>query len=277
MSTAGTLQQTIYFFPSLLRIVATLLIFIFHFYAVSGVEIWWIASYAIMAFCFLTGYLSSITLHERVKWLVKRYYAIMIPYWFVIVPVIIINHFVHYKNISAFDIGLTLACGSLFIDERLYSLSWYITFILILYLYVLIESFVDKKLLAKAAGLLFFGFFLHTFFYFLAYLIGCYSKNIKRNAPAINKYRLFAFSVQRYCYSFFLVHGGVILFFYHKAGLNSYYLFSSSIIVSIVLSFIVYRMTLVVNKVLMHKTYSLILLLSRSVCKFSSTLGNKKH
>ena len=207
------------FFLGIARIAATIGIFMFHFLALTGGDRHNIDFYAILTFCFLTGYLSFGAHKEPLKWLYRRLSSILVPYWFVIIPVVILNRIVHYKETTLTMDVITVLGGNLFLNNPIYIIAWYITFVNIMYIFLFLQSATTNNILRLvfwAAGWIFFGVYLHKPYYFIAFSIGYFGAilfplpqmKIKEMKPG----NRIIFSVQDKCYAFFLIHGGVLIF-----------------------------------------------------------------
>ena len=59
--------------PSVARLIATIAIFVFHYRALIGKHHYHLNVYAILTFCFLSGYLSKGRLLNPHKWFIRRY------------------------------------------------------------------------------------------------------------------------------------------------------------------------------------------------------------
>ncbi len=114
---------------SVLRIFATSGIFIFHLLGLYDKNNKGIDYLSILIFCLLTGYLSYGIKSNPYNWLKKRFLSILIPYWIVIVPALIINRIICYKNTSILSDVITLLGGNLFLETKVYVIAWYITFV----------------------------------------------------------------------------------------------------------------------------------------------------
>lgn len=203
---------------SLLRIAAALGIFTYHFSMLSGNHNEGLFLISIYIFCFLTGYLSYSIYRHPLYWLVRRFYSIMIPYWFIIIPALLINRIISYKETSLAKDIASLLGGSLFIDDRVYMISWYITFVLLLYLFVFLQSAAEnttQSLLTWLLGILFFSLILQMPDFFMLFATGLILSRIHPPPPkgfSQNNYPgKFLFYLQDKCYAFFLIHGGVLL------------------------------------------------------------------
>ena len=220
-----TKSNTIQLWPSLVRIGAMLWIFIFHYLIMLDVACYPFSEsmYPIMIFCFLSGYFSTTINVAPQKWIVKRYFRIMVPYWIVMVTMIIVNYYVQYKKTTPVEITIILSGGSLFLHDPLYIISWFITLILLLYatvyLYTLIRSPYKWLFLAIA-------FYLslqkpYATYYFVSFFLGFFFRKQldKKDRISAEKSRFsvkissFFFKIQAYTYCFFLVHGAALHLF----------------------------------------------------------------
>ncbi len=168
---------------SVLRISATAGIFIFHLLGLYGKNNQGMDFISLLIFCLLTGYLSSGIKSGTYEWLKKRFLSILLPYWIVIVPVLIINRIVCYKNTTILLDFITLLGGNMFLKTKVYVIAWYITFVLLLYCFIFFQSFFTNfflKALAWLAGLLVFSMIFHKGYYFtsfgLGFYLGCITK-----------------------------------------------------------------------------------------------------
>lgn len=232
---------------SLARLIATIVIYIFHYMRLLGYSGYRLDFYAILAFCFLSGYFIRINKADKYKWIIKRYLAIMIPYWLVIFPIVVLNQLFNYKeNLSASEYIVTIIGGNMFLDNPIYVIAWYVTFIIILYGYAFIESFCETwsmKIIAMASALLLF-IYLEKWCYFLVFLIGLRMSTLCPIGWPKESDRLWIaiastlFVSQKYCYSFFLVHGAVLLFFCHTAFFSQVTIFFVSFVTTLMLSIV---------------------------------------
>jgi hypothetical protein len=236
--------------PSVARLAATGAIFVFHFLGLLEYDQYALDFYAILTYCFLSGYLARINKGARLKWGITRYFRIMIPYWLVIIPVVLANEVVQYKTVTWIEDTVTIFGGNLFLENPPYVIAWYITFVLILYAYAIIESFFRSYslVICMILGAVAFGFWLGQGYYFLAFVVGLrLSRWWRPEYPIIRVSWLSRYSsqwlfvAQRYCYSFFLVHGAVLLFFVKKTSISENTIFIASFFLSSVLSVVIYR------------------------------------
>ncbi len=234
--------------PSVARLTATGAIFLFHYLGLLEYDQYRLDFFAIMTFCFLSGYLIKIDKKARHEWAIMRYFGIMVPYWLVIIPVMVVNEVIQYKTVSPAEYVVTLFGGNLFLENPLYVLAWYVTFVLILYAYIFAESFFRSYMvvICRLIGAVIFVFLFRKGFYFIAFFVGIFMSGRQRSESDIGGDRrigdvsLWLFVAQRYCYSFFLVHGAVLLFFVKKTNVSEIVLFSVSFFLSAVLSVAVY-------------------------------------
>ncbi len=245
-TTRPTSQPLIW--PSIARLLATFGIFIFHFQGLYGYSRYKLDFYAILIFCFLSGYLARIDKKARYKWLITRYFGIMVPYWLVIIPVFLANEIVEYKHISFFEYIVSFAGGNMFLHNPLYVIAWYVTFVLLLYLYVFIESFFRSYplVVCMAVSFFIFSYFFGEGYYFVAFVIGLrlsgwYPAKDRVQDSLMYNISSWMFVCQRYCYSFFLIHGASILFFVKVVNSPSTTTFINSLFLSIVLSIVIYH------------------------------------
>ena len=205
---------------SILRLIATAGIFLFHILGIYNLNNKYIDFISILIFCFLSGFLGAKVDVQPHKWIVKRFFSIMIPYWLIIIPVVIINRIIHYKNTTIFMDLITIAGGNLFLKNPVYVIAWYITFVLLLYLFLYIKSISRlPEIFIWPIGYYIIGYFFNKDWYFISFAFGyLLSRNISYPIKSIRfetRIGLILFDIQKHCYSFFLVHGGIILFLYH--------------------------------------------------------------
>ena len=236
--------------PSAIRLTATLAIFIFHFLGLLKYHQYRLDFYAIVVFSFLSGYLSSGINSDRQLWLKKRYLNIMVPYWIVIIPILCATIIFSYKPISWLKVGAALSGCNMFIDDPVYVISWYITFVMLLYLYIFIESLYKQQyIFIMLIGLIIFSVLLHKIFYFIAFVIGIRLASHHTNIPILIRSSLYfkvsrvLFVVQKYCYPFFLIHGGVLLIFTKKATIRPIFILLSSFVLACAFSVILHAVS----------------------------------
>ncbi|WP_300463396.1 acyltransferase family protein [Desulfobacula sp.] len=212
---------------SCLRILATAGIFFFHILGLYGFDNRGIDFFSIIIFCFLSGYLLHSVKLNSFGWLKSRFLSIMIPYWLVIVPVLIINRIISYKETTVLGDFITLLGGNMFLRTKVYVIAWYITFVLLLYAFVYVQSFFENpllKVLIWMVGLFIFGIILNKFYYFMSFGIGFFLSNIfippDKNIAKSNHLSKALFVAQGHCYGFFLIHGGVLLCLFNILNFN---------------------------------------------------------
>ncbi len=65
------------------------------------------------------------------------------------------------------------------------------------------------------------------------------------------------FIIQKYCYSFFLIHGAILLLFVEKTTVSEFSLFWLSFLISAMLSVVLYAVTIPVQTIVVKKTLNL--------------------
>ncbi len=209
---------------SLLRIIATFIIYIFHVLRIYDLPGYSFDIIGISIFCFLSGWFCYPVDKPVGPWLLNKFKRILIPYWLVILIVILANAAVSYKEKTLIELVVIFLGGSLFVDNPLYIISWYITFILCLYVMVSLYNYPKhpvSKILILVLSLLFYLYIIQRpLVYLFAFVIGYYlrffvaEKQVKKSTTrvllALNRSLFF---IQNRSFSFFLLHGGVILFY----------------------------------------------------------------
>jgi len=252
---------------SLLRILATLGIFIYHFTKLSGNNVRGLDFISILIFCFLTGYLSVGIRSQPLTWLIRRIFSIMLPYWFVIIPLLCINRIISYKETSmAMDL-ITILGGNLFLNNPVYIMAWYITFVLLLYIFVFVQSMaknVIQLLLIWVSAILFGELVLHMLDYFMAFSFGLIFSIIhhppQKSVSQKNYMGKILFFLQDKCYSFFLIHGAVLLLLFNSNFLNNkFFIFIFGFLFSGFSAVFLRKITQPLIVILVNKTESTIL------------------
>lgn len=235
--------------PSVMRLVATLAIFLFHFLGLLGYYRYRLDLYSIIIFSFLSGYLSTGIHRDGTQWLKKRYFNIMVPYWIIIIPILYATVIFSYKPITLLKVLAALSGCNMFVNNPVYVDSWYITYVLLLYLYIFIESSFQQHhhyILFVPIGLFVFSFLFHKTYYFIAFIVGLrlsphYTMLIR--SYLYHKVSSILFLVQRYCYPFFLIHGSVLLFFTRKTSIHPIFILLISFISTCAFSVILHAMS----------------------------------
>lgn len=236
------------FWASMFRIIATLLIFLFHSLRQSNIAVYDLNIVGISIFCFLTGFFSYPIRGSVLTWFFNRAQKILIPYWLVIIPVIAVNYYYNYKENSLFELIIIAMGGAMFIEDPLYVVSWYITFILILYagvsLYTKFKSAINRFLFLILGVSVYYLIVHKLFIYLIMFIIGYLFKVIRSlinrdSFPTVSNSLInnSAFIIQNHCYSFFLIHGGVLIslkeFFSFKTELYIVFAFIISSVLTI--------------------------------------------
>ncbi len=225
MKAGSSFDSSPIFWASLVRLFAMNAIFLFHFLGQRGYETFNLDVFGLHAFVFISGYFAFQNKISPLKWLKKRFLKILVPYWSVILVVIIINALIGYKSSSLFKDAMTFLGLSLFIENPVYVISWFITLILILYCFatvlMLVKNAIYRSVLMVTG---FFAFlilvpssdFFYIFFFggflFRQFFSGFRVLKIKPK-ERMHAFNRALFLVQSHCYSFFLIHGGILLFF----------------------------------------------------------------
>lgn len=138
--------------------------------------------------------------------------------------------FFKYKDVGASEIFFLIIGGNLFIENKLYVITWFISVIIFLYLCVYVLSFVKNlfiKILITSALIAILIKFNIPYYFFISFASGYFLHNIFIKSDLESKtflskrknvkiFRMFAgplLLVQNYSYEFFLMHGGILLFF----------------------------------------------------------------
>jgi hypothetical protein len=184
----------------------------------------------------------------------------------VIFPVIVANQVFQYKPVGLWTQIVTILGGNLFLDNPLYVIAWYVTFVLLLYVYAVAESFCNswQKIICMAVGaaLFYSGSFVGK--YFIAFIVGLRLSDwrpLRSSAEVGNARRRiasFLFVIQRYCYRFFLLHGAVLLIFAKKAAVSAHGLFWLSLTATAVLSIVLHSVARLLERFAVDKTLQLI-------------------
>ena len=253
-------NKSIELIPSLARISATFGIFLFHYRGMSNLQTYHIDFYSLLVFSFLSGYLVNNAKQKPLYWLSNRLLNILIPYWLVMAGVFLTNSFVNYKPITFTKVIVAFLGGNLFIQDPLYVITWYITFVLLLYMYIFLELSINKKnwYLLLIGGGCFFSFVIAAQYYFFSSYIGLRLGQKFRNRPTFSHKintltRIVCFEVQKYCYCFFLVHGGVLLFCFHLFPAHNYLIFFLALVSSIFLSVVVFKIATPIQNTILHR------------------------
>ncbi len=225
-------SQILSAYLSLARIIATAGIFLFHVYSLLGIDNKGIDTASISIFCFLSGYLSFGIQDNPSTWLCKRTIKLMIPYWIIITPVILINRVISFKEATLLSDIMAFLGFNLFVKNPIYLISWYITFVLLLYVFLFIFFIQNKtwlRVIIWLAGLLFFCLILKMKYYFISFSFGLFFMIMtgRPNTTISHKDYInrFLFTLQGKCFCFFLVHGGILAFLRYELGASKVSLF----------------------------------------------------
>lgn len=246
---------------SIARIIACGMIFVYHHAGLYGKSLNPLDFYAILIFVFLSGYFSfqndASNKKFHITWLFRRIKSIMIPYWQVILFVIVVNEICKYKDTTPLKNLIIMLGGSMFLDDPLYVISWFITLILMLYFFIFafnISSNKSYKVFIFAIGFTF-SVVLNKYFYFLAFCCGYAFKPVKEKHidSSITLNISFTLSkvfflIQNYCYSFFLLHGGVLVLLIKVFELSPVNSFIVSFVITLIAAFFHHNFSVMLQK-----------------------------
>jgi hypothetical protein len=228
--------------PSVARIGATFGIFLFHYLGMLNLQTYQLDFYCLLVFSFLTGYLTHSVRLSPLCWLFNRLQTIMIPYWLVMTVVFVVNAHVGYKPMTLNKVILAYLGCNMFVEDPIYVVTWYITFVLLLYIHIFIDFLIGEKYrwLLIAAGLILFSFIAHTIYYYISFCIGRYLLQLKIKRKIFSDYsnviNQHLFRAQKYCYSFFLLHGGILHFSFYITHADQLLVFFLALVMSVSLS-----------------------------------------
>jgi hypothetical protein len=260
--------KSIEIWPSVARLIAISMIFVFHWLRLLERYHYRLDFKAILIFCFLSGYLINLSSGtQKFTWFIRRYFSIMVPYWLVVIPIIIANQLFQYKPATIISTMVTILGGNLFLSNPVMVTAWYITFVLLLYLYALLKSFCSSllQIVLMIVGLFSFYFLFHMdmVYYFIAFIAGLYLApwstvwRMKNRSYAYRSSAAVLFRIQRYCYSFFLIHGLVCLVFYKMTTFPVGEKFILSFLLSAFLSFFLYTIARPLESIAVDKLLKL--------------------
>jgi len=213
-----------------LRSLATFYIFIFHCNGLYGVSNFGLVNNAFAIFMFISGYYTYLNGKDINLWFKRRIKRIFIPYWIVMCGAILSNSIFKYKEVTLFEYAASLLGASFFLENKLYVISWFISIITIFY----IQTFFVWKQKGTARRLVV-AIMLSAlamainippnfiFMYQLGLLTNIALSTVFSPDIAISvtptKYKVYTVAndlvqiLQKYSYDFFLLHGGVLIFF----------------------------------------------------------------
>ena len=165
---------------SLIRLLAFLSIFFCHIAKYLDLEITHWLNVGVPIFLFMSGYLyGPKTIESSVDFYIKEFKKILIPYYVVIIPAIIL-HIIYIKDLSVSDIALVLVLGKT-VDGGGH--LWFIPYILMCYIMTPLLGEICRKIngnskciYSKLIGVIaiFSAFFLLFTSYFNFIFINCY-------------------------------------------------------------------------------------------------------
>jgi peptidoglycan/LPS O-acetylase OafA/YrhL len=216
----------------------------------------------ISIFLFVSGYITAVKNNFSSKWLARRISKIYIPYLIIIIPLILLNVITGHKNVDYNQILIEIIGGSLFVHKPFYEATWFVTFILILYIIVYLSNSISSykellMILLLSIFILCMANVQHVYFvkniyiiywvivYFTGFISGkfifkCISLS-EKNAYFDQKNTIATLS--KYSLEFYLLHGPVLFFLYNIIKLDKENLFLLSIIFTISLSIFLKKIT----------------------------------
>lgn len=229
---------------SFLRVGATLLIFIYHLQGVYEGPQYALDTVALVAFMFISGCLiNGGSANLSIQWLVRRFLRILVPYWLIMPFVIAANEIYNYKKVLVGEYVISFLVGGFFLKNSIYAISWFITFILMCYLFAYV-IFDKKKYIQIIASVLFCAaFFFHfkwVVIFAVFFVAGFFCrkitiKNKKKNMPNVGISYKILHAMQINTYYFFLLHAGVIQFSHKILALKKLECFIVSLILTSIL------------------------------------------
>ncbi|GFK93899.1 hypothetical protein NNJEOMEG_01737 [Fundidesulfovibrio magnetotacticus] len=241
---------------ALFRVLATIYIFVFHCNSLYGLSNFGLVDYAFIVFMFVSGYYAVAANVGANEWLVRRLKRIFIPYWIVTPAVLLFNHVFSYKDVGLFESVVLLLGGNFFLSHRLYVVTWFVSVIVVFYVYTYVvvkfASVLTRAVFAVVSLFIFLSLNVPAYL-FVSYNVGMLVSVAFRkfdvvgvmvsvSGPVFNLFRGFGVvfnEAQGVSYEFFLVHGGVLLLFCKVLHFGYVQAFLVSFCVSVVFSYAV--------------------------------------
>ena len=231
---------------SISRLTAVLLIFIFHFNSLFNLPTHSLGTYGLCILLFIAGYLHKRCKTYTVRWLVYRYLRIMIPFWSIFIVVIIANIVTRFKPILFPDWFLESIGLGLYARHELYSLSYFLTILLLFSLSMYSFKFLSRKITILVFFILWYLALVKGIHLSKAFFISFYSGVFIQYIPTtflLNKIKsrtngisTFINSAQNYSYSFLLIHGIVLSFLVHFVHLDKTTTFAIALLLAMTAS-----------------------------------------
>lgn len=236
---------------SILRVSACFMIYLHHFIRHYTFD-YNFSIVAIGIFVFIAGYLSY-PIKKSGNWFYRRILNIFIPYWLMLFPLMLVNHILHYKEISILSLIISFLGGTFFLNDPLFLVSWFITFIIGLYLIVYwVTKAAEPYKVLFLVGLLTIYFSLMSQFrsplrllfweicFFIGYISRFYSvakvpsKSFGLIVDNSNTRRIntFLFDIGKHTYAFYLTHGFVLLLLMKSGSIHVTLLFVLGLVLS---------------------------------------------
>jgi len=237
---------------SVLRLTACAFIFAYHFLVLQDQPSYGLGSYGLYIFFFLAGWFAVYGNKDAVTWLKGRLRRILVPYWPVIAVVLIANRIVGYKETTLLKDAMTFAGLSFFVRDPVYVISWFITFLMMLDLSFFVFRVLEKNslrvvylvvLLAAAHVWVPLQIRAVELFYIgagIGHLArgwdGC-SGFLSRRFTWFRHINQALFRVQNYTYSFFLIHGAVLIAVFKALRMSGAQALGLALLLSIVFAY----------------------------------------
>ncbi|HSV43591.1 MAG TPA: acyltransferase family protein [Candidatus Bathyarchaeia archaeon] len=240
---------------SVARLTACGFIFVYHYFVLTGQDTRGLGTLGLYIFFFLAGWFSARTQKTPWEWFKGRVRRLMVPYWPVIFVVLIANRVVGYKETTLINDILTFFGLSLFVKNPVYVISWFITILLLLDLSLLGVRLIKYRS-AQAVFLACCGFLLYSrypklinafYLFYLGLMLNALIKGritFSLDEWMTGRFSWYGvindklFSIQNYTYSFFLIHGAVLIYVVRVLKLDAVSTFLLALPLSMVGAFV---------------------------------------
>ncbi len=239
---------------SVARLTACGFIFVYHYFVLMGQETYGLGTHGLNIFFFLAGWFANSS-KEPWPWFKGRVKRILVPYWPVIFVVLIANRVVGYKETTLIKDVMTFFGLSLFVDNPVYVISWFITMIIMLDFSLFCVRqlkpvwaravFVAACLAAVSCWL---PKYVNAFcLFYLGLMLNALIKGritFSLDEWMTGRFSWYGvindklFSIQNYTYSFFLIHGAVLIYVVRVLKLDAVSTFLLALPLSMVGAFV---------------------------------------
>jgi len=269
------LNRSIYLF-SFLRSIAVFLIFLHHYcktvfllnqYTLAPVL-------AIAIFVFVSGFLSRRKIVDPFRWIVKRIFRILLPYWILFNLLVVMNLVLGFRPYDYSNYFFELLGLQLFV-RPFYEATWFISYILILYFIVFVVSFFRYHIFLLLIFSILSAFFISKFtvlpfvtfsrlifwqvFFVFGYLLagfGVVDLVEKFYVSICSSYFCEFFnSFNAIVYYFYLLHGPFLFFFFDVLRVGPEFSFVLSFIFTILCSLLFKKVDVFVRLWLENKLF----------------------